>query len=458
MANNYSNEFKLGLDGLVLVIGQPASFEVPEGVLTDAIVKVAYLDTSGVPQSVDAAYEKNGNIWSFIVPVNFDTNASSVMVSITQSRNFGDDPGTVSATAVAKAHDAAPTATVNRTATNETKFEFGIPAGKPGDKGDKGDKGVAGKSAYELALDAGYKGSELDYLNSLKGVKGDIGPQGKSAYQVAFDAGFSGTEAEWLESLKAPATPVTGGYSELANGTLWYCRPRYTTGRCTVTSGFGNYDYETAQHTTDFVIEDGLYDDHGCYVVPDASVLPTSDLRLRTTRGVNRGIHHAGRMTGRSDRVPPYSSTTSFFIDRWAAKFHGWYYVMLTPQQSAQFTVDTDLEKIEVDVQPVTFSGTDIANWAPGGTETYFPGKEKGLLTPIYKGASRHVVHATGETIVALWFRVGVYTHRSNIGADNHSFDGINGEHDGWNLHDPDVKFWSTNVAQGMKLSAKVRS
>lgn len=79
-------------------------------------------------------------------------------------------------------------------------------------------------------------------------------------------------------------------------------------------------------------------------------------------------------------------------------------------------------------------------------------------MVPIYKGASRHTVSATGETIVALWFRVGVYTHRSNIGSDNHSFDGINGEPDGWNLHDVDVKFWSTNVAQGMKFSAKIRN
>jgi hypothetical protein len=461
MANNYSNEFKLGLDGLILTVGQPASFEVPEGVLTDATVKVAYSDTSGFPQSVDAAYEKNGNIWSFIVPVNFDISAQSVMVSISQSRNFGDDPGTVSATAVIKAYDAAPTATVTRTAANETKFEFGIPAGKAGDKGDKGDKGdngTDGKSAYEIALDAGYKGSHLDWLNSLKGQKGDVGNQGKSAYQVAFDAGFSGTEAEWLESLKAPANPVGGGYKELANGTLWYCRPRFETRRCVIPdTGFGAYDYETAYYTEKFIIEDSLFEDHGCYVVPQDSNIPQDRLRLRTTRGVNRGVHKAGRYTNESGNTAPYSSTPGMFVDKWAEDFKGWYYVMLSPAESAQFLTDVDLEKIEVDVQPVTFSGVNITDWAVGGMTTYHLAKEQGLLTPIYKGASRHVIHATGETVVALWFRVGVYTHRSNIGADNHSFDGINGEPNGWNLHDVDVKFWSTNVAQGMKFSAKVR-
>ena len=32
---------------------------------------------------------------------------------------------------------------------------------------------------------------------------GEKGPEGKSAYQVAVDNGFTGTEAEWLESLKS---------------------------------------------------------------------------------------------------------------------------------------------------------------------------------------------------------------------------------------------------------------
>jgi len=31
-----------------------------------------------------------------------------------------------------------------------------------------------------------------------------IGPQGKSAYEIAVDNGFAGTESEWLESLKGP--------------------------------------------------------------------------------------------------------------------------------------------------------------------------------------------------------------------------------------------------------------
>ena len=47
-------------------------------------------------------------------------------------------------------------------------------------KGDKGDKGQDGQSAYQIAVKNGFKGSEQEWLQSLKGPKGDsiTGPQG----------------------------------------------------------------------------------------------------------------------------------------------------------------------------------------------------------------------------------------------------------------------------------------
>ena len=36
----------------------------------------------------------------------------------------------------------------------------------------------------------------------MKGEDGDNGSDGKSAYEIAVQNGFIGTEAEWLESLK----------------------------------------------------------------------------------------------------------------------------------------------------------------------------------------------------------------------------------------------------------------
>ena len=42
-----------------------------------------------------------------------------------------------------------------------------------------GSNGNDGKSAYEIALDNGFKGSEQEWLESLKGPKGETGPQGE---------------------------------------------------------------------------------------------------------------------------------------------------------------------------------------------------------------------------------------------------------------------------------------
>ena len=44
--------------------------------------------------------------------------------------------------------------------------------------GSQGPKGDPGKSAYEIWLEQGNKGSIQDFLNSLKGEKGDTGAQG----------------------------------------------------------------------------------------------------------------------------------------------------------------------------------------------------------------------------------------------------------------------------------------
>ncbi len=56
-----------------------------------------------------------------------------------------------------------------------------------------------GDSAYQVAINNGFEGSELEWLESLKGVDGEAGD---SAYEVATNNGFEGSELEWLESLK----------------------------------------------------------------------------------------------------------------------------------------------------------------------------------------------------------------------------------------------------------------
>ena len=52
------------------------------------------------------------------------------------------------------------------------------------------------KSAYDLAVEKGYNGSEDEWLSSL------AGKDGKSAYELAVENGYEGTLSEWLESLE----------------------------------------------------------------------------------------------------------------------------------------------------------------------------------------------------------------------------------------------------------------
>ena len=66
-------------------------------------------------------------------------------------------------------------------------------------------QGPPGQSAYELAVEAGYSGTFNQWLESLKGEPGQDGANGadgRSAYELAVEAGFTGTKTQWLNSLK----------------------------------------------------------------------------------------------------------------------------------------------------------------------------------------------------------------------------------------------------------------
>ena len=104
-------------------------------------------------------------------------------------------------------------------------------------------KGTDGKSAFEIAVEHGFVGTETEWLESLKGVDGlpgkdgkngtdglpgrdgidgINGSDGKSAYIIAVEHGFSGTENEWLQSLKGAdgrdgITPDMSNYATKAD-------------------------------------------------------------------------------------------------------------------------------------------------------------------------------------------------------------------------------------------------
>lgn len=107
--------------------------------------------------------------------------------------------------------------------------------GGTGPAGPAGPAGADGASAYEVAVQNGFVGTEAQWLASLvgpagadgspgadgaKGDKGDpglagadstvpgpAGADGASAYEVAVAAGFVGTQAQWLASLVGPPGP-----------------------------------------------------------------------------------------------------------------------------------------------------------------------------------------------------------------------------------------------------------
>lgn len=94
--------------------------------------------------------------------------------------------------------------------------------GQRGEKGDPGEQGEDGRSAYEIAVANGFRGTEEEWLLSLRGrdgakgrdgASGAPGPQGYtglSAYQIAQLDGFTGTEEQWLESLVGPGVAPGG--------------------------------------------------------------------------------------------------------------------------------------------------------------------------------------------------------------------------------------------------------
>ena len=69
--------------------------------------------------------------------------------------------------------------------------KIGTLMGPQGDPGPKGDQGADGRSAYQIAVQNGFEGTEQEWLASLKGPKGDKGDMGPPGAD-----GF-GTEAQY---------------------------------------------------------------------------------------------------------------------------------------------------------------------------------------------------------------------------------------------------------------------
>lgn len=53
-------------------------------------------------------------------------------------------------------------------------------------------KGSNGKSAYEIAVDNGFKGTEIEWIESLKGVNGTNGTNGKGVQEITLTKDSTG--------------------------------------------------------------------------------------------------------------------------------------------------------------------------------------------------------------------------------------------------------------------------
>lgn len=142
--------------------------------------------------------------------------------------------------------------------------------GPQGIQGETGNTGAAGQSAYALAVALGFVGTEAQWIASLKGVKGDIGDdgppgetgpagpagpagptglqgaQGDSAYQIAVNAGFVGTQAEWLSSLIGESG-ITGW--DLSNQVVSCAYPLNLTEADAISAGYAGIPAMSANFT-----------------------------------------------------------------------------------------------------------------------------------------------------------------------------------------------------------------
>jgi hypothetical protein len=104
-------------------------------------------------------------------------------------------------------------------------------AGLPGTNGLNGAPGLNGTNgltAYQVAVNNGFVGTEQQWLLSLIGANGT---NGLSAYQIAVNNGFVGTESAWLASLIGPQGPAgssnatVGSSAVFSNSTITYYQP-----------------------------------------------------------------------------------------------------------------------------------------------------------------------------------------------------------------------------------------
>lgn len=433
------------------VAGSDVVLEVPEGTEIGALISIAFSDVDGNPLALVTQYSRVGQYITISAPSGIGY--VGVVMRIEQSSDFQDDSVGIQEVLISATNTVPAGTNASVSADNsekgKAKLTFNIP---------QGNKGESGKSAYELAVAGGFVGTESEWVASLKGNKGDKGDVGSSAYQVALSNGFVGTEAEWVASLKGnkgdKGDAAIGGsrYDEIAGGTFWWIRPRYT-----VKPNDINLPDLTridgVELNTNFVVENTLYQDNGVYI-PSKSSFSDATYHYQAIRVVPSNpqpfsVESTGKITGDFWGSTPLQTKN----------FKGAYYVEVDPAVVVEKGITKDnLHLLEVEVMHTQAEGYEVKYNATTKISIE-SGKSKGLVIPIYLGAMKDP--NTGR--LYLLFRPVTYAKRRNPSSveDVMEWDGIgtnSGEDGGWLLTDPDVRWWSTNVAQGFRFVAKIRT
>ena len=271
-----------------------------------------------------------------------------------------------------------------------------------------------------------------------KGDKGDTGPQG-------------------------PAGP-SGTGTVLASGTLFALRPRLVTSAKNHPNN-SNIVYADVTVDKNFVVEDKLYVDHGCFI-PDApydnaaaGVAPANiikDIIAYPSLRPTLNIIDSGRVTDEGP-LPDTVQGGKFRLKHMQGLY--WVSVNVAGTPLAGLTAKQIATRLRVEVEHAMVAGYETHEQdSQVLMRRALP--PRGHVVPMYCGCGKQ---NQSDDIVMLYFRFGVNTTRMTANVftgnpikpgevDASEFAGINGEEEGWNLNSNLVQFWSTNVAQGLHL------
>ena len=170
-----------------------------------------------------------------------------------------------------------------------------------GDKGDTGESGADGKSAYEIALDNGFVGSQSEWLASLKGEKGDTGASaGITANEILstlinVDGEDSGLDADLLDGHNSDyfatanhnheasmiTEDTTHKFVTDAEKTTWNNKVDKVNGK-----GLSTNDYTNDEKTK----LEGIAENANNYTLPVASADTLGGVKIGANLSINDGI------------------------------------------------------------------------------------------------------------------------------------------------------------------------